>query len=225
MLNILLLVLSAVLIPFIVIAAERTYKPKDNGRKILIGLSIGLISVALLRFFYNASLYENAYTPAKELTFSYTSLLILFALFAVFNKGKVGAIAKKIFVGTALISVIFPLFASRVYLNPDDAHFVTTALYFVEVGLITSIATLFVYKEKAIFKPIDLVFPSAAFALYIAIAIGLNFVWKLEIPFDLNFYLGYGLSLASIFLVFGITKLVEFVANKKGVTNEESNEV
>lgn len=225
MLRTILLVVSAVLIPFIVIAAERTYQPKDNGRKIAVGIAIGLLGVALLRFFYNASLYEKAFTPAKELTFSYTSLLILFALFAVFSKGKLGQISKKIFVGTSLISLIFPLFASRIYINPDDTYFVTTALYFVEVGLTTSLATLIVYKEKAIFKPIDLLFPSVAFIVYIGIAIAMNYAWKLEIPFDLNFYLGYGLSFASIFLVFGITKLVEHVAHKKRIKNEEFLEV
>lgn len=225
MLRNILLVISAVLIPFIVIAAERTYKPKDNGRKIAIGLAIGLISVAMLRFFYNASLYEKAYTPAKELTFSYMSLLILFALFAVFNKGKLGEISKKIFVGTALVSVTFPLFANRIFLNPDDTYFVTTALYFVEVGLVTSLATLFVYKEKSMFEPIDLLLPIAALIIYIGIAIGLNYVWKLEIAFDLNFYLGYGLSFVSIFLVFGITKLVEFVAHKNHVRRKGYKEV
>lgn len=202
MLNIALLLLSAVLIPIIILMGIKTCKPQGDGLKLLKGLVLALFGTDLLRFFYSASLYDKGFLPAKELPFSYLSLLIIFALFAIYNRGKHGIIFKKFFVLSSLIPVIFPLFAPRIYLNTDDTYFVTTALYFIEVGLITSLATLFVLRDDHNIKPLDLLLSAGVFLVYIGIAIGLNFGWQLEIPFDLNFFLGYGLALLSIGFVY-----------------------
>lgn len=225
MLNIVLLLVSALLIPFIVVAALGTYKPVDGGKKVLKGLAIALLGSGLLRFFYSASLYENGFLPAKELPFSYLSILMVFALFAVFNSGKSGTVLKKIFILTALVPVVFSLFNSRIYLNPDDTHLVTTALYFVEVGLVISLGTIFLWKENLAIKWGDLLFATLTFLLYIGIATGLNFGWQLEIPFDLNFYLGYALALVSIFIVYLLSFLKRRLVSKNISKKAEINKV
>lgn len=221
MLNMILLILSAVLIPVIGYSAIKTYEPKYTYKSALKGLIISLLVVALFRFFYSASLYENAFLPAKELTFSYLSLLIIFGLIAVFNKDKYGQFFEKLFVLTALIPAIFPLFATRIYLNPEDVHFVTTALYFVETGLVTTIALFMLLSKKINFTYKDVLISAGVFLSYMVVAILLNFGWRLEIPFDFKFYLGYGLSLLSIFAICGSLKLKNRLINKKEVTLQE----
>lgn len=215
MLNVALLLLSAILIPVIVLMGIKTYEPKGENPKLLKGLVLGLFGTDLLRFFYSASLYEKGFLPAKELPFSYLSILIIFALFAVFSNGTHGKILKKVFVLSSLIPVIFPLFAPRIYLNADDTYFVTTALYFIEVGLITSLATLFVCKDDHGITPEDLLLSAGVFLVYMGIAVGLNFGWQLAIPFDINFYLSYGLSLLSIGLVYLLIMLKRRFFNGK----------
>lgn len=219
----LLLIVSAFIIPTMIYLALKTYEAEDRFRKTTVGIAIALLLVGILRFFYTASLYQNGFLPAKELPFSYLSILIIVALIATFNKTKLGELFKRVLVLSFLIPVVFPLFADRIYLNPDDQHFVTTALYFIEVGFITTLAMLFILEKNKRLKIKDALISALSFIVYMGIAIGLNFGWKLEIPFDLYFYLSYGLSLLSIFIIYGVYVLINHLYKKKHTIKENDD--
>lgn len=204
MLNIIMLVVTTIFIPVFVFVSLALY-PNLNKRKMTVGLAIAMLSLELLRFFYNASLYgdNKAITPAKNVMFSFITFFTVFALFAVFNKGKFGKFMSKAVVMTALVPMVYAIFSTRVYINEIDKFFVIPACYYAESGIAVTLALLLLREngEQNIKKVLlSTLYAVLIWGCYIGIKIGTNAFWKLEIPYDLNFYLGAFIPLAAIAL-------------------------
>ncbi len=225
MLNNILLVVFTLCIPVILFVSLYLFKYKNlvKVNKIII---IVTLCLELLRFFYNASFYDKAKTPSGELTFSFISFFIVFALFASFNKGKLGEFFSRVTSLTFLIPMFFAIFAPRVYLalakdeagNSLDIYQIENALYFVESGLVTTfgLISLYLYKDKNIkFHMFSLLFSIGIYTLYTLISIGTKYLWEINYDYDLSFYLSIFISLASIFIPF--VTLVGYSLNKKKI--------
>lgn len=224
MLNSILLAVTTICIPVIILVSLYLFRYK-NLDKVLKILIIITLSLELLRFFYNASLYKQAKTPSNSLTFSFISFEIVFGLFAIFNKGKVGNFFKRIVTYTCLISMIYALFAPRVYLsgmdsegNLLDKYAVENALYFVESGLIFTSGIIYLYQNKdenLKYHTLSLLFSILIYGTYIGISIGTKYLWEIEYEYDINFYLATFMPLVSMVMIYLVEIIYLSIKNKK----------
>lgn len=139
--NSLALIIITVLVPLLALLAIKIYGCKNLDRLIKV-FAILLFAFDLFRFFYNASLFENATTPAIELKFSYLAVYSIIMFFAVYNKGKFGDFMRRAVILTCLLPMILALFNSNIYTNSLDTYAVIKGVYFLESGLSVLLAIL-----------------------------------------------------------------------------------
>ena len=228
MINSLILVIVSIFVPFFIILGTKIYKV-NNINKVYKWLAISILALELIKFFTNASFYDKAITPPQDLKFSYISFLVVFILFSVFNKGKVGKFFKNITIYTSLIPLIFGLCTNRVYMNPLDTYYIIPATYYLESGLIIGLASLFILNlEEVNYKNelINALYSLGIWAIYIGIMIGTKYYWKLDaITYDLSFYLSIFLSILSIPIAYLAIYLInKFYLSKRNTTLEVNKE-
>lgn len=214
MLNILSFIVIVIFVPLIVFAGFKVYKNVDY-KKFYNVFSLVLFSLELLRFFYNAALYEKAATPASEMKLSYITFLSVFALFGAFNKGRIGVIARRVFVLTSLFPLIIGLFTNKVYTNVLDVHSVIKALYFVECGMIMTLALCFIKEIRRNFslKPI---FGAIVWTIaYIGINGLFGYLWKNYEVFTLN----WGIMVLVLLVSVVIVAIIQALINKYSKNN------
>ena len=208
MINSLILVIVSIFVPFFIILGTKIYKV-NNINKVYKWLAISILVLELIKFFTNASFYDKAITPPQDLKFSYISFLVVFILFSVFNKGKVGKFFKSITIYTSLIPLIFGLCTNRVYMNPLDTYYIIPATYYLEE----------VNYKNELFNAL---YSLGIWAIYIGIMIGTKYYWKLDaITYDLGFYLSIFLSILSIPIAYLAIYLInKFYLSKRNTTLE-----
>lgn len=205
MIDIAVLILTCSFVPFIVLFGIKIYS-YTNYSKVFKGLTLTLLGLELLRFFYTASLYEKAVMPANDVSFSFISVLCMIALFAAFNSGKTGKTCGKILIVLSLVPIVFSLFNAEIYNNTEDIYAVTKALYFVEAGLIIALA-LIKCRTESKFSIRDLLFPGCTLAAAILINIITNLSWKTNITFGTDLLIN-SASVAAAFASAGIVYLL-----------------
>ncbi len=209
MFDILGLLLIVIFAPIIIINGMKYYK---NGlAKSLSILSYILLGLELFRFFYTAQFYERAYMPSDKVTFTFVSFSVVLALFAAFNKSKIGEICRSILPLTSLAPIIIALFYPHVYTNELDTYAVSKAMYFAEAGIVLTIGILLA-EEKLEKNTLFSLLESLAFVLvYILSNITRNVFWIPNMEFNLTWFLCMGAIILSVVL----TYIVLLLARKK----------
>ena len=75
MLDSLVLVIISVFVPIIVYTGFKIYKCV-SFKKFLVGFSLALLAIELVRFFCNAAFYEGGETPSADLKFGLITILL-----------------------------------------------------------------------------------------------------------------------------------------------------
>ncbi len=220
--NIMILISASAFVPLAVFAGMKLYGKTDN-RKLFRAFALVLLAAELVKFFYNAALYEKARTPAADLTFTFQSVICVLALFAAFNKGRIGAFCKKTLILTAAVPLIIALFNPDVYTNTLDIHAVVRALYFAESGIIFALMMLAV-KDSGL-RVRDMLFALAFFAAAMLINFFTNWFWKVRLTFPAGIVmtvLMLAAAAAGIAAVYGVYILIKFLTGKKAGQVPES---
>lgn len=220
MIDIISLFLIVIFVPLIVLVGVKLYKPKDL-RKLFIAFSITLLAIELLRFFVNASFYENAVVPSQDLKLSFVTFLSVIVFFAVFNKGKIGNILKNIFVLTSICPIIIALFNKNVYFSTLDTYGLIKALYFLECGVVILLTILFVLDSKESLNLLQLGF-GCIFALgYVFVNFLANYFWTTNVKFDGLWFAQMAVLVVSVGVVYLLLYIVKKFC-KKSVKEENT---
>lgn len=220
MIDIISLFLIVIFVPLIVLVGVKLYKPKDL-RKLFIAFSITLLAIELLRFFVNASFYENAVVPSQDLKLSFVTFLSVIVFFAVFNKGKIGNIFKNIFVLTSICPIIIALFNKNVYFSTLDTYGLIKALYFLECGVVILLAIMFVLDSKESLNLLQLGF-GCIFALgYVFVNFLANYFWTTNVKFDGLWFAQMAVLVVSVGVVYLLLYIVKKFC-KKSVKEENT---
>lgn len=211
MFDIISLIIISIFVPVVVFTGIKIYETKSLN-KLIKALTIVLLGLELVRFFYNASLYPNGVTPSNSLTFSNITLLCICSLFATFNKEKIGEISKSIFCLTIFIPIILALFDNNVFSFTYDTYAVIKALYFLECGFALTLAILYVKENHLVFKK-EILYAICYFVIYVVINVLCNEYWNIGTEYNSNYYLKMIISLFSTGVVLGLTNLV-YIKNK-----------
>lgn len=217
MFDILALVLITVAFPVIVLVGYKCLKGGVDKTKAGKAFALTLLFLELLRFFYNAKLYQGAITPAVDLKYSYVTLLTVVALFAAFHKGKFGALCKNVTVLTCLVPLVIGIFNPAVYTNALDTHAVIKGAYFVQSGVAVLLAILFLDGVPSVLHTLI----AFAFVLFYAF---LNFLantyFKTGVAFDLGWFLQMGTAAVSCFVLYAVCFFVAKLSKKNTVKGE-----
>ena len=212
--DILALLLVCIFFPVIVYSGIKIYKPKSY-KGLIIGLSIAFLCMELLRFFYNASLYDGGVTPADDIKYSFITILVIVCMFATFSSGKVRKLSRGLFCLTSLIPVVLAITNSSIYTNVLDTYAVTKALYFLEAGIVLTIALLYVIQDKTEFSPWQILWSIILFVIFVGLDLLVIFFWRTEAIIDTTWYIGMAVSVVTIPLVYGVNVLVNKLIKKK----------
>lgn len=217
MFDLLGLFLIVIFSPIIIINGMKHYKISIN--KTLQVLVYILLGFELFRFFYTAQFYDKAYMPADKVTFTFVTFSVVVALFAVFNKSKIGEISKTILVFTSFAPIIMALFYPHVFTNELDTYAVTKALYFAESGIIITMALLLVKEEVEKCNINSLLFSLGFVAIYIFANVMRNIFWIPNMEFDLTWFLCMGSIILSV-IVFYLGNFMFSIKEEPEVINE-----
>lgn len=201
------IVVIAVFAPIISLVA-RKYVSEKSKTKLLKAMSVILFLLEAIRFFYNAHFFEGAITPAKELRFGFITFMTILVLFATFiNNKKAGDILKRSFVLLSLVSFFIGLLGDRCYASTafNDEYAVLKGLFFIEVGMIISIALMYCLDNDIKITIIDTLIAVAFCLVSVGVAVFYNFIWKLEIEYNSLWFIQKGVYSVSPFIVYFIS--------------------
>lgn len=221
MLDSLVLVIISVFVPIIVYTGFKIYKCV-SFKKFLVGLSLALLAIELVRFFCNAAFYEGGETPSADLKFGLIAILCIISLFATFNNSSFSVKAlRNIFVLSSLGPINLALFDSNVYVNSLDVNAVCKACYMIECGLTLAIALFYLLDNKVKIGAWNILWAT----IFILICAGINALtilyWKINTAFDLMWYMAWLTVILSILLIFVLNRIYHCIKEKK-LTQKES---
>lgn len=174
----LFLILISIFVPIIVFTGFKIFKC-SNYQKFLNVLSIVLLALEILRFFYSTTFYTDAETPKEDLKFGIITILSIFSLFATFNNSKIKDSLRSIFVLVSLSPIILGLFDPSIYINSLDVNGVCKAMFMVQCGLTLAIALFYVLDNLKI-NPLNILWS----VIFILIYVGINsltiWYWKMN---------------------------------------------
>lgn len=209
----LFLILISIFVPIIVFTGFKIFKC-TNYQKFLNVLSIVLLALEILRFFYSTTFYTDAETPKEDLKFGIITILSIFSLFATFNNSKIKDSLRSIFVLVSLSPIILGLFDPSIYINSLDVNGVCKAMFMVQCGLTLAIALFYVLDNLKI-NPLNILWS----VIFILIYVGINsltiWYWKMNTEFNLLWYMSYLTIVISIAIMFAIYYIYKFLTNKK----------
>lgn len=209
----LFLILISIFVPIIVFTGFKIFKC-SNYQKFLNVLSIVLLALEILRFFYSTTFYTDAETPKEDLKFGIITILSIFSLFATFNNSKIKDSLRSIFVLVSLSPIILGLFDPSIYINSLDVNGVCKAMFMVQCGLTLAIALFYVLDNLKI-NPLNILWS----VIFILIYVGINsltiWYWKMNTEFNLLWYMSYLTIVISIAIMFAIYYIYKFLTNKK----------
>ena len=221
MIDILFLVLVMLCVPAVVMTGVKIYKP-ESTKKLLKGLTLAFLGLELLRFFVNASLYENAATPKSDIKYGLITVLCAVALFATFINGKFAKnTLRAIFSLTVLTPVVYAVFFPQSYINPLDvaAGALCKGCFMTECGLALTLAVLyFLESEDCFANPLNIAYSAAALVVFGGIDAFIIWYWNLGIPMNYMWFVNYAVMLAvtaATDLAFFIYKTIK---NKKKIS-------
>ena len=136
-------------------------------------------------------------------------------MFATFSSGKVRKLSRGTFCLTSLIPVVLAITNSSIYTNVLDTYAVTKALYFLEAGIVLTIALLYVIQDKTEFSPWQILWSIILFVIFVGLDLLVIFFWRTEAIIDTNWYIGMAVSVVTIPLVYGVNVLVNKLIKKK----------
>lgn len=216
----LFLILISIFVPIIVFTGFKIFKC-TNYQKILNVLSIVLLALEILRFFYSTTFYTDAETPKEDLKFGIITILSIFSLFATFNNSKIKDSLRSIFVLVSLSPIILGLFDPSIYINSLDVNGVCKAMFMVQCGLTLAIALFYVLDNLKI-NPLNILWS----VIFILIYVGINsltiWYWKMNTEFNLLWYMSYLTVVISIAIMFAIYYIYKFLTNKKNKNKIEN---
>lgn len=209
----LFLILISIFVPIIVFTGFKIFKC-TNYQKFLNVLSIVLLALEVLRFFYSTTFYTDAETPKEDLKFGIITILSIFSLFATFNNSKIKDSLRSIFVLVSLSPINLGLFDPSIYINSLDVNGVCKAMFMVQCGLTLAIALFYVLDNLKI-NPLNILWS----VIFILIYVGINsltiWYWKMNTEFNLLWYMSYLTVVISIAIMFAIYYIYKFLTNKK----------
>ena len=221
MYNIIALILTTLFIPLISLLGIK-YFNIQNHKKTFVFFTLCLLGCELVRFFYNASLYEKAVTPASELTFSFITVTCIVSLFATFLKdGKFADLTKTICVFTCLIPLVFALFSENVYTNELDTFAVTKALYFIECGLSVTLAIVYAKYANIKLSALNMLWSVIFGIAYALIDLFINFIWETNVQINLMWGLTMICSVITVVVIYLVDLIILKIKSKK--QNLENN--
>ena len=216
----LFLILISIFVPIIVFTGFKIFKC-TNYQKFLNVLSIVLLALEILRFFYSTTFYTDAETPKEDLKFGIITILSIFSLFATFNNSKIKDSLRSIFVLVSLSPIILGLFDPSIYINSLDVNGVCKAMFMVQCGLTLAIALFYVLDNLKI-NPLNILWS----VIFILIYVGINsltiWYWKMNTEFNLLWYMSYLTVVISIAVMFAIYCIYKFLTNKKNKNKIEN---
>ena len=209
----LFLILISIFVPIIVFTGFKIFKC-SNYQKFLNVLSIVLLALEVLRFFYSTTFYTDAETPKEDLKFGIITILSIFSLFATFNNSKIKDSLRSIFVLVSLSPIILGLFDPSVYINSLDVNGVCKAMFMVQCGLTLAIALFYVLDNLKI-NPLNILWSVIFILIYVGINALTIWYWKMNTEFNLLWYMSYLTVVISIAIMFAIYYIYKFLTNKK----------
>lgn len=209
----LFLILISIFIPIIVFTGFKIFKC-TNYQKFLNVLSIVLLALEVLRFFYSTTFYTDAETPKEDLKFGIITILSIFSLFATFNNSKIKDSLRSIFVLVSLSPIILGLFDLSIYINSLDINGVCKAMFMVQCGLTLTIALFYVLDNLKI-NPLNILWSVIFILIYVGINALTIWYWKMNTEFNLLWYMSYLTVVISIAVMFTIYYIYKFLTNKK----------
>lgn len=209
----LFLILISIFVPIIVFTGFKIFKC-SNYQKFLNVLSIVLLALEVLRFFYSTTFYTDAETPKEDLKFGIITILSIFSLFATFNNSKIKDSLRNIFVLVSLSPIILGLFDPSVYINSLDVNGVCKAMFMVQCGLTLAIALFYVLDNLKI-NPLNILWSVIFILIYVGINALTIWYWKMNTEFNLLWYMSYLTIVISIAVMFAIYYIYKFLTNKK----------
>lgn len=209
----LFLILISIFVPIIVFTGFKIFKC-SNYQKFLNVLSIVLLALEVLRFFYSTTFYTDAETPKEDLKFGIITILSIFSLFATFNNSKIKDSLRSIFVLVSLSPIILGLFDPSVYINSLDVNGVCKAMFMVQCGLTLAIALFYVLDNLKI-NPLNILWSVIFILIYVVINALTIWYWKMNTEFNLLWYMSYLTVVISIAVMFTIYYIYKFLTNKK----------
>ena len=219
MYNIIALILTTIFVPLISLLTIKYYGA-PNSKKVLTIFTLTLLGCELLRFFYNASLYEKAVTPANALTFSFITMFCIVSLFATFVRGGIFSnLTKTICVFTCLMPLVVALFNSKFYTNSLDTYAVTKALYFIESGLAVTMALLYIKFENVKLSALNMLWSILFVGAYVLIDLLIITIWETGNQINLMWGLSYICSAVTVALIYLANFVVTKIKNKKQEQN------
>ena len=216
----LFLILISIFVPIIVFTGFKIFKC-SNYQKFLNVLSIVLLALEILRFFYSTTFYTDAETPKEDLKFGIITILSIFSLFATFNNSKIKDSLRSIFVLVSLSPIILGLFDPSIYINSLDVNGVCKAMFMVQCGLILAIALFYVLNNLKI-NPLNILWSVIFILIYVVINALTIWYWKMNTEFNLLWYMSYLIVVISIAVMFTIYYIYKFLTNKKNKNKIEN---
>lgn len=209
----LFLILISIFVPIIVFTGFKIFKC-SNYQKFLNVLSIVLLALEILRFFYSTTFYTDAETPKEDLKFGIITILSIFSLFATFNNSKIKDSLRSIFILVSLSPIILGLFDPSIYINSLDVNGVCKAMFMVQCGLTLAIALFYVLDNLKI-NPLNILWSVIFILIYVGINALTIWYWKMNTEFNLLWYMSYLTIVISIAIMFAIYYIYKFLTNKK----------
>lgn len=216
----LFLILISIFVPIIVFTGFKIFKC-SNYQKFLNVLSIVLLALEILRFFYSTTFYTDAETPKEDLKFGIITILSIFSLFATFNNSKIKDSLRSIFVLVSLSPIILGLFDPSIYINSLDVNGVCKAMFMVQCGLTLAIALFYVLDNLKI-NPLNILWSVIFILIYVGINALTIWYWKMNTEFNLLWYMSYLTVVISIAVMFTIYYIYKFLTNKKNKNKIEN---
>ena len=216
----LFLILISIFVPIIVFTGFKIFKC-TNYQKFLNVLSIVLLALEILRFFYSTTFYTDAETPKEDLKFGIITILSIFSLFATFNNSKIKDSLRNIFVLVSLSPIILGLFDPSIYINSLDVNGVCKAMFMVQCGLTLAIALFYVLDNLKI-NPLNILWSVIFILIYVGINALTIWYWKMNTEFNLLWYMSYLTVVISIAVMFTIYYIYKFLTNKKNKNKIEN---
>ena len=216
----LFLILISIFVPIIVFTGFKIFKC-SNYQKFLNVLSIVLLALEILRFFYSTTFYTDAETPKEVLKFGIITILSIFSLFATFNNSKIKDSLRSIFVLVSLSPIILGLFDPSIYINSLDVNGVCKAMFMVQCGLTLAIA-LFDVLDNLKINPLNILWSVIFILIYVVINALTIWYWKMNTEFNLLWYMSYLTVVISIAVMFTIYYIYKFLTNKKNKNKIEN---
>jgi len=200
------LLLISLFVPFFIILGVKLYK-YQNIQKLVKILTVSVLLNELIRFFYNARLYEDARLPSENVKLGLLFFVVL-TLFSTFSTKK---IFKQGFYLTVFYPLVYALFNRYTFTDPSDNYTIIPAFFSIEIGLILTIFILNIKEYIASFNKFSFIPAGVILVLSFIAVFSTNLWWRNSSFIDLYQLLGLGLMLVSSVVIY----LVFLFLNKK----------